>query len=97
MLTMPVLIGCWIAAFLGFIGLAWSVWKKRWRLILACYLITGFFLVAVPLKVAMPATSGLGMLFLTLVWPVWMLQTPLGFDMIHWFPASFWTFMFNFS
>jgi len=94
---MTTLAACWIAAFLGFIGLAWSAWRKKWLLVPACYLIIGFCAVALPLKIAMPATSGLGMIFLTLVWPIWILQQPLGFDMVRWFPTGFWMYMFDFS
>ena len=60
------------------------------------YLGFGFFVLAVPFKVGIRATSLFAMAFLSIAWPVWLLQTPLGFDILSHTPVWFQSLMFNF-
>lgn len=97
MLTMPILAGLWSFAFFNFMFMLVYLYKRWWGLAAICYLLVGLFGIAVPFKIGLAATSILGMLFLSVVWPVWMLQTPLGFSMLSWAEPTFWSFLFDFK
>jgi hypothetical protein len=39
------------------------------------YLLTGFAFLALPMSLLVPATNALGVIWLTVTWPVWMIFT----------------------
>lgn len=60
-----------------------------WVHLLSSYLLSGLFFLALPLKyLAVPATNALGVAYLTVIWPAWLLfdaapplwLTPYMFD-----------------
>ena len=72
-------------------------WRtKKWWWLAAGYLLTGLFAVAIPLKLLVPATNLLGVLLLTVFWPLWCGQTLFGYNVLDWFPESFWAYFFDF-
>jgi uncharacterized membrane protein YraQ (UPF0718 family) len=97
MLTLPLLFYWWTIALIG-AGL--GIWnairipKRRWAWLLFGYLIVGLFSLALPMKAALPATSLVGVVFLTLIWPFWFLQS-LGYSIPELLPLWFQAMLFN--
>lgn len=95
MLTLPLLILCWGLAILSLGIMVWRLTKRKWLGGFLGYFFTGFFAIALPFKIGLHATSFLGMMFLSLIWPIWLGQHWFGYHVLAWFPDQFWTFMFN--
>jgi hypothetical protein len=59
------------------------------------YYAAGYLVVAIPLTIMLPTTNAFGTFFLASIWPIWLLQTPLGFDITHLVPVSLAALMFS--
>ena len=96
MLTMPLLILCWTIALASFITMIVMLKKRRWLWASVSYFLTGFFLISVPFKIGLHAMNFFGMCFLAAIWPVWMGQHWLGYDVLSWLPDGFTRLFFTF-
>jgi len=94
MLTFNVLIACILCAIIAAIVTVRAIIRRRWFSALLGYCSIGFFLIALPFKIGMHAMTWWGVLFLSVVWPVWLGQA-LGYNMTEWFPPQFWSWMFD--
>lgn len=96
MLSLELMILGLVLAVLG-LALGLDLFRKGRRAagVAVAYLSPGFFGVAMPLATAISATSPIGILVLTLIWPIWLLQNPLGFSIA--FPEWLAALMFSFD
>lgn len=53
------------------------------------YLLTGFAFLALPMALLVPPTNALGVIWLTVTWPIWMICT--------WMPSWLIPYIFTFS
>ncbi len=75
---------------IGFLGM--TIFRFRWAYLVATYFSFGLFGVALPLTIALPATSLFGTAFLTVAWPFWLL---FGDAVMSWLPQGVTALMFN--
>jgi hypothetical protein len=97
MLTLPILIALFIT---GLVTSAWGVYKyvksRRWRWLVFSYYMLGFWGLAMPLKIALHATSMFAMLYLSTIWPIWLGQGVFGYSLLAHTPMWFIALLFNF-
>jgi hypothetical protein len=98
MLTLPLLIMCWVVGFItAALGIYQYVQTRRWLCLVFSYYMVGFWVLAMPLKMALHATSLFGMFYLSTVWPLWIGQGVFGYHMVNHTPLWLIAMMFNFS
>ena len=68
---------------------------RRWMVLLIGYLGGGFCILALPMKLLIPATSWFGVLFLTTIWPVWLVCNWLNIDILGHTSVAFQSMLFN--
>lgn len=73
-----------------------AVFQKRYWLLLQAYLFLGWACLAVPMKIAVPATNLNGMLFLTVSWPLWVIKIIFPeWDILDYIPIEVLPYFFN--
>jgi len=95
MLTLTILITSWVFAAASFLGMLYMAWKREWKYAALAYVLTGFFLIALPFKVGMQAMSMFAVGFLSLIWPIWLTQEPFDYNLLSYFPTWFVSLLFN--
>jgi hypothetical protein len=94
MLTAPILYTSLAVAAVMSASMIYSIVKKKYGLAFLSYFFAGWFCLAVPLKAALAATSAFGMIFISLIWPIWLGQN-LGYSVVDYLPLWFTALMFN--
>ncbi len=94
-MTLPLLILLWGLAAITAVAFLWSLYRRRWGIAAAAYFGFGLFFLALPLKFALWATTIAGVIFMAAIWPIWLLQGPLGYQVMDWAEPSFWWWMFD--
>ena len=91
-LTMPIFITCMIFASISLVAMIACIVARLWARAVAGYLGVGLWLIAVPFKIGLHATSCAAMIYLSVIWPLWVLRSYIHFNL---FPAWLMPLMFN--
>jgi hypothetical protein len=97
MLDWPLLASLWTFAAFNFVMMFVWMAKRFWTFSAISYLLVGLFGIAFPFKIGLQATSILGMIFLSVIWPAWLAQDLIGFKLLEIGDPSMWALMFNFG
>lgn len=75
-----------IAALFYWVVRTWG--GPRWLAVIAAYIMPGLSVVATPLAIVVPGTNGLGIVFLTIIWPFWLFGGWLGWEVLEFVPDA---------